>query len=281
VRDLLRFMEEPEQEVIVLDAPASSADLLPARVRRHMPRTTLRFRLMLWVAKLYVALRFGGRVEAPKVLSQHHQSWELTTEQTSALRARCRRENVSVQSAICTAFIDGFGTIHTPVSLRSFLARPVGESVGLFVGSADVGMRYRAARGFWSNARRLHRKLRRALRHPFRIFQLFSKAVTPAMFRELGPLLMRIVRVEHPLAITNLRELDASELRLNGASLSIESFFGAVTAIVQSSVLTVYTIGGRMHLHLLASESLGAEHAIRDEAERAVHTLVHAPEAAA
>jgi hypothetical protein len=71
---------------------------------------------------------------------------------------------VSVQSAICTAFLDGFSAIQMPVNLRSLLARPVGESVGVFVGAAAVKMKYRAARGFWGNARRFHRRLRRALR---------------------------------------------------------------------------------------------------------------------
>ena len=61
---------------------------------------------------------------------------------------------------------------------------------------------------------------------------------------------------------------------LHGMSLKIESFFGAVTGIVDSSVLTVYTVDGSMRLHLLASESATAETAIRDDAERAVRLIL-------
>jgi len=180
-----------------------------------------------------------------------------------------------VQSAMCTAFLPGFGAVHTPVSLRPFLARPVGESVGLYVGSAEVKLRYRDSRCFWGNARRFHRKLRRAMRDPFRIFRLFSKAVPVELVRELGPLLVRIASTR-PFGVTNLGQLDGNGVDLQGRDLKVESFFGSVSAIVEASVLTVYTIGGRMRMHLLANESASAGTAVRDDAERAVKLLLGA-----
>jgi hypothetical protein len=277
VRDLLRFIAAPGTPVAVLDAPASLEDLLPAKVRRRIPSSPLRFDVALWLAKRYVRLRFGRRAVAPsRQPTQRHCAWELTPEQTSRLRARCRREGVSVQSAICTAFLSGFPAVHTPVSLRSRLARPVGESFGLFVGAAEVRMRYRATLGLWANARRFHRRLQRALREPFRIFTLISKAVPAARVRELGPLLVRIASDERPFAVTNLGQLDGNELPLRGETLRIESFFGAVTGIVDSSVLTVYTLDGRMRLHMLANEPGPSDTTIRDEAERGVTRLLAA-----
>jgi hypothetical protein len=276
VRDLLHFMEEPDAPVTVLDAPANPADVLPAKVRRRIPTSPLRFWFALWLAKVYVWLRFGRRTVPSKRRTQHHRSWELTPDQTNRLRARCRREAVSVQSAICTAFLTGFRAIHMPVSLRSLLARPVGESVGLFVGAAEVKMNYRAARGFWGNARRFHRRLRRALRDPFRIFRLFSKAVSAEAVRQLGPLLVAITSNQRPFAVTNLGQLDGNGLQLQGRNLKIESVFGAVTGIVDASVLTVYTIGGSMRLHVLANESDPSETVIRDEVDRAVRLLLEA-----
>jgi hypothetical protein len=278
VRDLLRFMEHPDAPVVVLDAPASAADLLPAKVRSRIPTSPLRFTFALWLVEWYVRLRFGGRAVAPKQLAQRQRSWELTPEQTERLRARCRREAVSIHSAICTAFSPGFGAIHTPVDLRSLLARPVGESLGNFVGAAEVKLKYRAARGFWNNARAFQRRLRKAQRDPFGIFRLFSKAVPVDMVRRLGPLLVRITSDQRPFAVTNLGELDGRGLQLQGRELKVESFFGAVTAIVDSSVLTVYTIGGRLRLHLLANELAASPSAIQDDAERAVMRLLDAVE---
>jgi hypothetical protein len=274
VRDLLNIMERPDAPLAVLDAPASPADLLPAAVRRRVPTSPLRFRFVLWLARAYVRLRFGWRAAAPKRRTRHHRSWELTPDQTSRLRARCRREGVSVQAAICTAFLGGFGAIHIPVNLRPLLARPVGEAVGLFVGAAEVKLRYRAARGFWGNARRFQRRLRSALRNPFGVFQLFSKAVPAEAIRRLGSLLVTITAGQRPFAVTNLGQLDGSGIQLQGAGLRLESFFGAVTGIVESSVLTVYSLGGRLRVHLLAAEAGPSDTAIRDDAERAMRLLV-------
>jgi hypothetical protein len=181
-----------------------------------------------------------------------------------------------VQSAICTAFLPGFSAIHTPVNLRTRLARPDGESVGLFVGAAEVKMKYLAARGFWGNARAFHRRLGRALRDPFRIFRLFSKAVPAPAARQLGRLLVTITSNQRPFAVTNLGQLDGNGVQLQGRNLKIQSFFGAVTGIVDASVLTVYTIGGSMRLHVLANESEPSETAIRDEVDRAARLLLEA-----
>jgi hypothetical protein len=276
VRDLLHFMERPEAPLTVLDAPASPVDLLPVDVRRRIPTSPLRFRFVLWLARVYVRARFGRRAAAPKQPTRHHGSWELTPDQTRRLRARCRRQGVSVQAAICTAFLGAFGAIHTPVNLRPLLARPVGEAVGLFVGAAEVRLRYRAARGFWGNARRFQRRLRSALRNPFGVYQLFSKAVPAEAVRQLGSLLVAITADQRPFAVTNLGQLDGTGLQLQGTGLQIESFFGAVTGIVDSSVLTVYTLGGRLHVHLLATEAGPSDTAIRDDAGRAMRRLVEA-----
>jgi hypothetical protein len=275
-RDLLRFIDEPDEPVTVLDAPASADDLLPADVRRRLPKSSLRFRIAIVLLRIYAWLR-GARRPAPAgPHTQHHRSWILTPEQTARLRARCRREAVTIQSAICTAFLTGFSAIHTPVNLRPFLARPVGESVGLFVGSADLRMKLRAGRGFWDDARRFHRRLRRAIRNPFWIFRLFSKAVPLATVQRLGPLMIRAMSDERPFAVTNLGRLDEGGIRLRGRNLTVESFFGSTTSVVNASVLTVYTIEGRMHLHLLANELEASVRSVRDDSARAVQLLLDA-----
>jgi hypothetical protein len=278
VRDLLRFLEEPDAPVTVLDAPASAADLLPARVRRRLPTSSRRFRLALWLAWAWVRLRFGGPAASPQRRTQHHRSWQLTPDETSRLRARCRREGVSVQSAICTAFLPGFPSIQMPVNLRPLLARPVGESVGFYVGAAQLELKWREGPGFWGNARRVHRRLRRALRDPFRLYRLFSKAVPAEAVRELLGLLVTIVTRQRPFSVTNLGELDRGGVKLHGRQLVLESMFGAVTSTVDASVLTVYTIDDSLRLHVLANEPSPSETVIRDELARGVSRLLEAIE---
>jgi len=275
VRDLLRFMAEPNAEAVVVDAAASPVDLLPAKVRRRLPRHPYVFQLVLLLAKLYAKLR-GHRRRSSQPHVRFHCSWTLSAEQTARLRARCRTESVSVQSALSTAFFPEFPWIHMPVNLRPVLARPVGDAFGLFVGAAEVRLNYRGKLGFWSNARRCHRRLRKALKDPFGVFRLFSKAVPYAKIRELGPLLVSLAGSDRPFAVTNLGVLDALGLAASGPQFKLESFYGAVSGIVESSVLTVYTLAGVMHLQLLASETSVGDTTIRDAAGRAVARLLEA-----
>lgn len=53
---------------------------------------------------------------------------------------------------------------------------------------------------------------------------------------------------QQALAVTNLGELDGGGAALEPPGWKISSFHGAVTAIVDSSVLTVYTIEGSLRL---------------------------------
>lgn len=280
VRDLLRWLDDPEAALPVLDAPARAEDVLPRAARRRVSTSPTRFQIVLALAKLYArlrrALRSGEPPRAPEKHVLRHRTWVLTAEQTSALRARCRREGVSMHAAICTAFLSSFPAIHTPVSLRSFLARPVGESVGLYVGAAEVKLAFHDSLGFWTNARRFRRKLLRQLHDPFGVFRLFSKAVPVELVQRLGPLIVELTSGGRPFAVTNLGDLDAAALGLGQGRLAIEDFFGAVVGILDASVVTACTLGGQLRLHLLATETPSNESAVRDEAEHAVRRLLAA-----
>jgi hypothetical protein len=274
VRDLLHFMEEPDAPVTVLDAPASADELFPANVRRRLPKSARLFEFVLHAVRFYAKIR--GPLAAPAPGVRAHAVWTLSREQTARLRARCRQERVSVQSAVSTAFFREFPWIHTPVNLRPLLARPVAESFGLYVGAAEVRLRYRRWLGFWQNARRCQRRLRAALRDPFGVFRLFSKVVPSERVRELGPLLVRLGGKARPFAVTNLGDLDARGIAFHGARFALESFYGAVSGIVDSSVLTAYTLEGALRLHFLASETSADDTTLRDAAGRAVKALLDA-----
>jgi hypothetical protein len=96
-------------------------------------------------------------------------STELSEAQTSALVARCRREEVTVNSALTAAFAGAQAivlgekryhpSIAVAASLRDRLQSPVGEGMGFYAGLARLKYHYNSHRGFWDNARRFHRKI--------------------------------------------------------------------------------------------------------------------------
>jgi hypothetical protein len=88
---------------------------------------------------------------------------ELSEAQTEALVARCRKEEVTVNSALSAAFIGAqvvvqgekpfHATVGVAASLRDRLPTPAGESMGFFAGVARMGFKYKKNAPFWDNAR--------------------------------------------------------------------------------------------------------------------------------
>jgi hypothetical protein len=280
VRDLLRFLQDPDAGVEVLPAPASAAPILPVAVRHRVARSPRRLRAALALLRLYQRLPWTAQPSA--TLTQGSvpvHSWRLTADQTRSLLNACRAEGVSVQSALCTAFLPSYTAINSPVNLRGRLAREVGEAVGLYVGAAIVRARYADARGFWSNARAFHRRFRRALRDPFRVFRICSPAVPREELRDFGTAMMALIGRRRPLGVSNLGSLDGLGLDLDGDGLRVESIHGGASGFTAATLLTTYTIGGTMRFHLRGTPDMTLAQTVA-EAERAMALLLPAVAAA-
>ncbi|MFX0211607.1 MAG: condensation domain-containing protein [Candidatus Hodarchaeota archaeon] len=96
-------------------------------------------------------------------------SIELSEEQTSALVDRCRKEGVTVNTALTAAFVGAQtiiqeGKVNPRIaigaSLRDRLLRPAGEAMGFFAGGPSLNYKYKIKKNFWENARKLHRKVK-------------------------------------------------------------------------------------------------------------------------
>jgi len=94
---------------------------------------------------------------------------ELSEPETSALIARCRKENVTVNSALATAFIgaqcfvDGKKPYHAKVvvaaSLRDRIPNPGGEGMGFYAGDVELKFNYDLKKDFWENVRLFQKKI--------------------------------------------------------------------------------------------------------------------------
>lgn len=280
VRDLLYFMTNPKHPVTVLDVTASTEDIFPLNVRKRVPKSALKFKASLLFMKLYLRLKFRRGTQKPRTFapSSKIHSWQLTVDQTEDLLARCKQERVSVQSALCTAFLTTFTAVNTPVNLRPQLALPVGEAFGLYAGAAVIKMKYDAKADFWDNARRFHGKLRKSLQDPFSVFRLFSKLVPFKAMQEYFRLFADLISDQHPFAITNLGSFDKIGVRFQVEDLRVESFFGGVSEIIDASVLTVYTIDEVMHFHFHYMEHVMNTSEAEELVSKAMNMLISAAE---
>ena len=94
---------------------------------------------------------------------------ELSEAQTTALVECCRKEKVTVNTAITSAFIGAQCIIQgskvnpnivIATSFRDRLPRPAGEAVGYFAGGVTLEYKYHQKMSFWDNSRELHKKLK-------------------------------------------------------------------------------------------------------------------------
>jgi NRPS condensation-like uncharacterized protein len=174
-RDLMVHLGDPTREVEVLPDPVPiDRDNLPKDVSLN---PVVRFFInrinKKWEQdKIYFDQEDYRNLNEAYWKNYQHQmfSVELSEAQTFALVDRCRKEKVTVNSALTTAFVgaqtivQGEKPFHSSIgvagSLRDRLQRPVGEVMGFFAGVVTLKYKYNSHIEFWENARRFHRKVK-------------------------------------------------------------------------------------------------------------------------
>ena len=167
-RDLMAHLGDPRREVDALPTPAPiSLDNLPGDVSQS------------GIAKFFInrmnrqwaAARVSFDQEDYEILTKAywdtftHQifSIELSEAETSTLVAQCRKENVTVNSALTAAFsgaqsfVQGEKPYHSKIvvaaSLRDRIPNSPGEGMGMYAGGVELKFRYNHKKSFWENAR--------------------------------------------------------------------------------------------------------------------------------
>ncbi len=177
-RDLMVCLGEPAREVEVLPAPSPiDLDNLPEDVSQPGLVKFLIGRMnRSWAegAVTFDQIDYETLTEAYWD-HYHHElfSIELSEAETTALVARCRKEKVTVNSALTAAFsgaqsfVQGEQPYHAKAviaaDLRERLPRSPGEGMGMYAGGVELKLRYNHKRGFWENARQFHKGIQPAL----------------------------------------------------------------------------------------------------------------------
>jgi NRPS condensation-like uncharacterized protein len=208
-RDLMEHLGDPTREVEVLPDPEPiNKDTIPEEVSlNRVVRFLINRMNKKWAAERVVFDQQDYR-DLSEAYWQHYQhqmlSIELSQDQTTALVERCRREEVTVNSALSAAFVGAqcavqvgkphHSGIGVGTSLRDRVRRPVGEVMGLYAGAVSMEYAYDSALGFWENARRFHAKLRplesskNLFQHLRLWFEIDPTIIEAINFKKLGGL---------------------------------------------------------------------------------------------
>ncbi|MHA1219210.1 MAG: condensation domain-containing protein [Candidatus Heimdallarchaeaceae archaeon] len=262
-RDLIDYINHPETEIIQINASAETKDIFPSKIRKTIPKSSIRTRFALFFMRIYYFLKFGKKKKDVIYASDYKQddlrliSWNLTESETTQFLKLCKQKKISVHSAVCSLYLPDIPIINNPVNLRGRLAYPIGEAFGLYAGGAVVKMRYRDKQNFWKNARKYQRKLFMSLRDKkvFKIHKTIHTGVPIEILNELAPIFIDIVGNQEAFAITNLGSLDRLGIKLDSENISIESFYGAISFAIGAITVLVYTMRGQMSFHFHYLES--------------------------
>ncbi|NHJ85858.1 MAG: hypothetical protein FK734_10380 [Asgard group archaeon] len=265
-RDLIDYLNNPQKEVEVLSVPLSKEDIFPPKVRRMIPKKPILANFLFVILRIYHRLRFGfkknnqdlERKVKDKFKDVEIYSWKLTDKETDLFLKRCKKEQVSVHAALCTAFLPDFGAINSPVNLRTRLNFPIGEAFGMYAAGGFVGMKYRKRKSFWVNAQKNQRKLLLSLRDRkvFGFQRIFNKSLPVLKINKLSSLMVDFTDQRKSIFMTNLGSLDRYGLISNPDKISLQSFYGAISHPFGGTIALIFTLQKEMyfHLHYLKSE---------------------------
>jgi NRPS condensation-like uncharacterized protein len=173
-RDVMAHLGDSGSEARVLPAPAPiDLDNLPPDVSQPFPVKTLIKRMnKRWLEEaVYFDQQDYETLTRAYWQNFRHRivSIELSEQETIGLIARCRKQKVTVNSALTTAFagaqshVEGEQPYHTKIvvaaSLRDRLPQPPGEGLGMYAGGLELKFKYNHRRGFWENARAFDEKV--------------------------------------------------------------------------------------------------------------------------
>jgi NRPS condensation-like uncharacterized protein len=171
----------------------------------------------------------------------------LDATETRSLVERCKDEGVTVQAAICAAFLTPFAErqpetpvrhAEIPVDVRSRLSQPVGDSYGNMIGLAVISFDCAPGRNLWDVARDASAALRAM---PDEVV-FGTVQVQLALF---GRARSRPWEISYDLSVSNLGRVD---IPAQYGNLRLESIYAPIFPATGSEhrILGVSTFGGQM-----------------------------------
>ncbi len=183
------------------------------------------------------------------------QTWEWSHADTARFSARCKAENTTVQTALCTAFLRAFAEFHgdgwdrriqNPINLRNRLTEKVGEAFGLYINAIKFNVDCHPDRDFWDVSREIKATLKSKsddksvfseLTDGCTLMDELVPAVTP------GFIAKQLTKMDYDLSITNLGNLDFPS---QFGDLEFENIFPSTIGKLDEVVVCVMTLRGKM-----------------------------------
>jgi NRPS condensation-like uncharacterized protein len=297
IKDILQHLREPDSSIEILpDPPLIDRTTVPSPPSiRPIQRKIFKLINKRWKKK-HIRFDHNDMTRLHNVFWEKNRdrkllTWILSQEMTQALVARSRKENVTVNTALWTAFLAAQHDVQAPlksyhqrsgmaVNTRDKLSVPVGECFGFYASSLTVRLKYARRKDFWENARDIHKRIRTELKKTELFRMLIADLFTPSLldsiyFSKYGLIKSRISnmllkmmnfdKISYGYSITNVGKINIPSVY---GELHLDMVYGpAVYSDVNEKLVGVITIGDRISFMMTYNENNvstnNAEH-IRD-----------------
>lgn len=306
IRDILQQLAEPEREVEILPEPAAiTRDTVPSPPPSNfVARGVIGLFNKLWTRQ---NIRFDNND-----LKRLHQvfweknrdagvlAWESSVAETKALVSRCRQENVTVNTALWTAFLAAQYDVQgntdpyrssagLAVSTRDKLNVPVGEAFGFYASSLTARLTYDPRQTFWDSARILHQEIRNNLAKTNIFRSLSAEFLAPTLldslyFSKYGLMKSRLSDklvqqmnwqgISYGYAITNVGRMN---IPTNYDQYQLDSVYGPfVYSDVNEKTMGVITVGNRVTFLMSYNKAIVKSHTAEEIRDTAMDYLSNA-----
>ena len=284
IKDILQHLREPDSSIEILpDPPLIDRTTVPSPPSiRPIQRKIFKLINKRWKKK-HIRFDHNDMTRLHNVFWEKNRdrkllTWILSQEMTQALVARSRKENVTVNTALWTAFLAAQHDVQAPlksyhqrsgmaVNTRDKLSVPVGECFGFYASSLTVRLKYARRKDFWENARDIHKRIRTELKKTELFRMLIADLFTPSLldsiyFSKYGLIKSRISnmllkmmnfdKISYGYSITNVGKINIPSVY---GELHLDMVYGpAVYSDVNEKLVGVITIGDRISFMMTYNE---------------------------
>jgi NRPS condensation-like uncharacterized protein len=269
------------------------------RVKRQLRKTLMIMRAAMLLGRLSSRITPGSQRaaaqesgpatgELPPHLRMCILTKTLTAAHTAGLVQSCKAEGTTVHAAVCTAWLRAFAntlegtasrirSVSSPVSLRSRLTQPVGDTAGMFLSTVETSLNCKPGRDFWEMAREFHTRFKqgstddKVFMMPL-MFNAFSRNFSKAELAQAARAFFDRL-IKYDFSITNFGRLDFSTQM---GPLRIESFHNLVNSSEHERTVGINTFDGKMTFIFMFRESKMAPQAGEQLIMQAVQQLAQA-----
>jgi NRPS condensation-like uncharacterized protein len=198
----------------------------------------------------------------------------------AALTSYCKREGVTVNSAVCTAFTmaqhfvqrdthTDFGKTGVAVNLRGRMLDSPDEGMGLFAGGSAVKLKYSVKKPFWELVREFDRQVKKMLTDGHKLYEiLLFNMLEPSLVDSVYFTLFSDFSNNVSASFAHLTHFDSKKASLGTTNLGrvaipqeygaymLDSLFFAPSNIPGSDkIIGIVTAGGKMNICLVTLQS--------------------------